>query len=496
MTAEVSANSHHRYHPRRWPVLLLTLLACFMDLLDATVVMVALPAIQQSLGSSPAMLQWTSAGYMLTFAVLLITGGRIGDRFGRKRTFVAGVAGFTIASVLCGLAQTPAMLVGSRVLQGATAALMIPQVLSFIQLEFSPMERPKALALYGMTLALGGVSGPVLGGLLIQASLFDLSWRSIFLINVPVGLVALIGVWLLMPESRAPDPPELDPLGVLLLVSGLLALMYPLVQGRESGWPTWAYLCFAAAVPIFMIFGRYQRFRAAHRGFPLVPPRIFRHRSVVAGLLISLIFFAGTGYTFVFSLYLQEGIGYSPVRTGLTLLPFSIGIIAGSGLSTHLVPRLGRAVVTIGALIKLTGVVCMIYPIHSAGGELSPWALAPGAIITGFGMAMVSVTLVNIVLAKVPASDAGAASGLINTTLQVGTAASVAILGTVFFSRLTSTGSFEQAVETSLWVTVVLFFASFLVSFVLPPGEVQAQSPQDTETGDRATRPVHSRSRN
>ncbi|WP_340682670.1 MFS transporter [Amycolatopsis coloradensis] len=467
------------HHPRRWAALVPALLACYMDLLDATIVTVALPAFEEDLGAGPATLQWTSAGYTLAFAVLLITGGRVGDIYGRKRTFVTGMAVFLLTSVLCGLARNPEMLVVSRVLQGAAAAMMIPQVLSFIQVEFPSPERPRALAMYGISLALGGMTGPVLGGLLIQADIAGLGWRAVFLINLPVGAAALLGALRLMPESRSGTAPKLDLVGVLLVTAALVAVMYPLVQGHETGWPLWTFLSFVAVMPILLFFSWHQRFRERSGGTPLIPARMSRHRSLRAGLPLALIFFAGTGHTFVFSLYLQQGLGYSSWRTGLTLFPSSLGIIAGSMLSIRLAPRLGRRVVSIAALVKIAGVVGVIYPIHVLGPALTPWALVPGAIVLGTGMAMVSATLVNIVLSKVPVQDAGAASGLMTTALQVGSAISIAVLGTVFFGSLTGTGDHRQAIEACLWVCVALFFASFVMSFLLPPGGVPATAADD-----------------
>ncbi len=467
------------HHPRRWAALVPALLACYMDLLDATIVTVALPAFEKDLGAGPATLQWTSAGYTLAFAVLLITGGRVGDIFGRKRTFLAGMSAFLLTSALCGLARDPETLVASRVLQGAAAAMMIPQVLSFIQVEFPSTERPRALAMYGISLALGGMTGPVLGGLLIQADIAGLGWRAVFLINLPVGMVALAGAIRLMPESRSESAPRLDLIGVLLVTAALVAVMYPLVRGHEIGWPPWTFLCLASALPILLLFLWHQRSRERGGGTPLIPPRILRHRSLRAGLPLALVFFAGTGHTFVFSLYLQQGLGYSPWLTGLTLFPSSLGIVAGSMLSIRLAPRLGRKVVSIAALVKIAGVAGVIYPIHVLGPALSPWALVPGAIVIGVGMAMVSATLVNIVLSKVPVRDAGAASGLMTTALQVGSAISVAVLGTVFFGSLAATGDHRRAIEAGLWVCVALFFASFVMSFLLPPGGVPATPADD-----------------
>jgi MFS family permease len=238
-TSRPGAPAPPAFSPKRWPALLVALAAVFMDLVDLTVVLVALPSIERTLGAGEAALQWTVAGYSLTFALLLITGGRLGDIVGRKRVFVTGLAGFTLASLLAGVAPSAGMLVAARVLQGGMAALMVPQVLSFIQVEFPASERPRAFAVLGMTFALGGVSGPLLGGLLLQADLFGWGWRTIFLINLPIGITALAGATWLLRESKSDHAPRLDPGGTALVTIGLLALLYPLVQGHELNWPAW-----------------------------------------------------------------------------------------------------------------------------------------------------------------------------------------------------------------------------------------------------------------
>src|ERR1700734_2459660 len=237
--------------PRRWLTLVILLLAAFMNLLDVSIVNIAIPSIQRNLHASYADVQWALAGYTLAYALVLITGGRLGDTFGRKRLFLIGVAGFTIMSALCGAATGPGMLIGCRVAQGAMGAIMVPQVLSVIQVIFPPHERIKALAGFGVTAGLGTVSGPLLGGLLIQHNLFGLGWRTIFLVNVPVGVIAFAASAVLVRESRAARPPRLDPIGVGLISAALLLLLYPLVEGRQLGWPLWTYVSMALCVPAF-----------------------------------------------------------------------------------------------------------------------------------------------------------------------------------------------------------------------------------------------------
>jgi EmrB/QacA subfamily drug resistance transporter len=464
-----------KLNPRRWAALAVALLATFMDILDTTVVLVALPSIQRGLQAGPTTLQWAVAAYTLAFALLLITGGRLGDSYGRKRVFLVGLAGFTVASVLTGTAQSAGMLIGSRALQGAMAALMVPQVLSFVQVEFPAAERARAMAVYGMTFALGGVSGPLLGGLLTQADLFGLGWRPIFLINLPVGLLALAAASALLRESRATRPPRLDPVGALLVSAGLLALLYPLVQGHDLGWPAWTFALLAASLPILALFAAWERHKTRKDGSPLVELGLFRHRGVVGGLLIALLFFAGAGYAFVITLHLQEGLGFDPLGAALAFLPFSLGVVAGSGAAIQLVPRLGRRIVTGGGLAMALGVALLVGAVQRYGEALHAWQLAPGMLVAGLGMAMVSTTLVTIVLARVPGRDAGSASGVVNTTLQVGLAAGIAAVGTLFFTLLDDGVGFAAATQRSLWLEIGLFLASAALSFLLPAGPMQAR---------------------
>src|SRR6266568_6620254 len=264
------ASSGEDADPRRWLTLVILLLAALMNLLDVSIVNIAVPSIQRDLGASYADIQWALAGYTLAYALVLITGGRLGDTFGRKRLFLIGVAGFTAMSALCGAAQSPGQLIAFRVAQGAMGGIMIPQVLSVIQVMFPPSERIKALAGFGVTAGLGTVSGPLLGGLLIQGNLLGLDWRPIFLINVPVGIVALAAAAVLVRESRAPSPPRLDPVGVALISAALLLLLYPLVQGRQLGWPWWTFVSMACSVPVLAAFVGYERIKARRDGSPLV----------------------------------------------------------------------------------------------------------------------------------------------------------------------------------------------------------------------------------
>src|ERR1022692_3075815 len=335
--------------PRRWLTLVILLLAAFMNLLDVSIVNIAIPSIQRNLHASYADVQWALAGYTLAYALVLVTGGRLGDAFGRKRLFLIGVIGFTIMSALCGAAQSPGMLIACRVAQGVMGGIMVPQVLSVIQVIFPPAERIKALAGFGVTAGLGTVSGPLLGGLLIQHNLFGLSWRPIFLINVPVGVIAVIASAILVRESRAPRPPRLDPAGVTLVTAALLLLLYPLVQGRQLGWPAWTFASMAASVPVLALFAGYERIKARRDGSPLVQLSLFRQRSFGIGIAIAVTFFLGvTSFALILTLFLQIGLGFTPLHAGLTFLPFSGGVLVASGAAARLAPRFGRGVTMTG----------------------------------------------------------------------------------------------------------------------------------------------------
>jgi EmrB/QacA subfamily drug resistance transporter len=438
--------------PRRWLTLVVLLLAAFMNLLDISIVNIAIPAIQRNLHATYADVQWALAGYTLAYALVLITGGRLGDTFGRKRLFLIGVTGFTLMSALCGAAQTPGMLIASRVAQGAFGAIMIPQVLSVIQIIFPAAERIKALAAFGVTAGLGTVSGPLLGGLLTQHNLVGLDWRPIFLINVPVGIIAVAASAVLVRESRAPRPPRLDPVGVALISAALLLLLYPLVEGRQLGWPAWTFVSMAAAVPILVVFIAYERVKDRRDGSPLVQLGLFRQRAFAVGTAIAITFFLGvTSFALILTLFLQIGLGFGPLHAGLTFLPFSGGVLVASGAAARLAPRFGRGVTMTGALVMAGGMAGLILTVQHFGAAVTTWDLVPGLIVAGLGMGTVLAPLADILLADVQPQDAGSASGIFNTSLQLGASIGVAVIGVIFFGLLGSqSGPAAAAVSPQL----------------------------------------------
>jgi EmrB/QacA subfamily drug resistance transporter len=420
---------------------LVVLLAFFMDILDSTIVNVAIPSIRDGLGASYSAIQWIIAGYSLAFALFLITGGRLGDIFGYKKLFLIGMAGFTVASLLSGLAHTTEMLIGARFFQGLMAAIMVPQILSTIQILYTTTkERQGISAFYGALAGMATVLGPILGALLITGDVFDLGWRNIFLVNLPVGVAAMVLAWIYLPDSRSPHPLKLDLVGVALILLAMLMLMFPLIQGRELDWPVWLLLTMAGSIPVFILFAWDQVRKDKRDHSPLVAPGLFRKRSFVAGIGLMLSFFSVVfGFFFIFTIFLQIGLGWSILKAGLTGIPFSLGVSITAGLSGPvLVPRLGRKIISAGPVIMGLGYLSFIWTLRHFGAEVTPWDLIPSLIVAGAGMGCVVAPIYPFVLAEVPIKDAGSASGVVNAIQQVGGAVGVAVVGVIFFGLLGS----------------------------------------------------------
>jgi EmrB/QacA subfamily drug resistance transporter len=420
--------------PRRWIALFVVLTAAFMVLLDVSIVNVAIPSIQRNLGASFGQVQLVLAGYQLSYAVLLITGGRLGDIFGRKRLFMTGMAGFVLASASCGLARNPDMLVISRVVQGIMAALMYPQVLSVLQVVFPPRERAAAFGTFGAVIGIATIAGPLLGGLLIGTQADTERWRWIFLVNLPIGAGALIAAWFLLRESRAPRARRLDIVGTVIVSAALGLLVYPLVQGREQGWPAWAFVMLALSIPLLVLFVLYERVKTRRDGSPLVVLAMFRDRAFATGSVLSAVFFSAIpAFFLIWSITLQIGLGFSPLRSGLTSTPWAIGTASASALSVRLAPKLGKRILWIGSATMILGMLGLELTVAARGTALSGPELAPSLLVAGLGMGCIIAPLINIILAGISSGDAGSASGVLTTMQQVGGAIGVAVVGVIFF---------------------------------------------------------------
>jgi EmrB/QacA subfamily drug resistance transporter len=457
---------------RRWSALAVMLCAVFLASVDFNVVTIAIPSIQRGLGTTFGEIQLIVAGYALSFAVLLITGGRLGDLYGRRRMFTIGMAGFTIASALCGFAPSPTGLIGSRVLQGAFAAVMVPQALSFIEVTFTPREQSLAYAIYGMTIGFGMIAGQLLGGLLVSADVLGLEWRPVFLVNLPFGVVAMALAWALVPESRAPVGLKLDLGGVALLSTALALLLYPLIRGEAAGWPAWTWLSLAGAAILMVVFVRYERWKTDRDGSPLVVLSLFRHRSFVVGLGVGLSFFSVLApFLVLLAEYLQSGLDLTPRAAGLRFLPFAIGFLSASFASARLAPRLGRAILQLGAGLMVTGLLTLMAVVHSATLDASAIAYILPLVIYGLGQGTVQAPLVNFILAEVPLNDAGSASGVVTMVQQLSFALGVAVIGSVFAVALgphPGSSGYGRALDHALVWNIGLLTVTFIAAFALP----------------------------
>ncbi|MEV4620761.1 DHA2 family efflux MFS transporter permease subunit [Asanoa sp. NPDC049573] len=434
--------------PDRAPrgVLPVLLTASFMTALDFFIVNVALADLQRDLRAGPAALQWVVAGFGLALAAGLITGGRLGDRYGRRRVFGAGLALFTAASVLCGLAPSAGFLVGARVLQGAAAALLMPQILAILRTAVPPAAQAKAFAQYGLTLGLGAVFGQVIGGLLIKADLFGLDWRMCFLINLPIGVAALVRLGAL-PESRQAAS-KLDVPGVVLVTAALVALVLPLIQGQELGWPSWTWLSLAGSAALFAAFTVHQK----RRRHPLVDLDLFRQRDFSIGLVAVQVFWMGQASFFlILALYLQFGRGLSALESGAVFMAIGAGYLLTSIIAHRLAARLGPQVVAIGALVMVAGLAAMAV----AAGHGIGWLL-PGLAVDGVGMGMALAPLTTAVLAKVAPQHTGAAAGILSTVNQTGNALGVALIGIVFYRAADYTGGFQAGLIALVVLEIAL----------------------------------------
>jgi EmrB/QacA subfamily drug resistance transporter len=428
-------------HSRRWLGLMVMLAGAFMAIMDVFIVNIALPSIREDLHASIAEVEFVVAGYTLTYAIALVTGGRMGDRFGHRRMLIVGLAAFTAASALCGIAPTPRLLVAARLLQGLTAAIMFPQVLSLMRIAFTDArERASAFAMFGGVQGLAAVAGQILGGVIVDADLFGLVWRPVFLLNVPIGIAAVLAAPRLIAESRSQTAARLDLPGVALSAIGLSLLLYPLVAGRDAGWPLWTLALLAASVPALAVFAAQQYRKSRRRDSPLLDVRLFLNRAVVIGVLAALVLYTVLNSFYVFLAFLlQAGLKNSPFAAGLLITPVALAYVAASFVAGRLGARANRAVlVTGGIVLTIAYAVAAITTWHAA--DLRGVELIPALVMIGVGQGLLITPLINMILSNVSPSDAGAASGLVSTMQQVGGALGVAIVGILFFGALELAG--------------------------------------------------------
>ncbi|GAA1247326.1 MFS transporter [Kitasatospora nipponensis] len=450
---------------RRWPALVVCLIAGFMTLLDISIVNVALPAIRTGLGMSDSGLQWVLSGYALTFGLALVPCGRLGDARSRRAVFITGLALFTVTSALAGASRGEAWLVVARLLQGVAGGMLVPQVSGFIQQLFRGAERGRAFGLLGATIGLSTAVGPLLGGLLIEAFGAEQGWRWVFYVNLPIGLLTLPLARRLLPgpPPRQPGAPprgrgDFDPVGVLLLGAGIVLLLLPLVEQQQwHGDAKWLLLPVAAV--LLAGFVGWER-RYARRGEPLVSMSLFAAHSYTLGIVLSLSYFAGfTAIFFIFTLYLQSGLHYSALAAGLAITPFAIGSGVAAAVGGRVVNRFGRPLVVVGLGLVVLGLSGAALAVHFWSGPSVGWTTLAPLLVAGIGSGLVIAPNQTLTLSEVPVARAGSAGGVLQTAQRIGSAVGVAAVGSVFFSSVAAHGDD--------WAGAFLWGLGLAVGFVL-----------------------------
>ncbi|WP_410809182.1 MFS transporter [Micromonospora sp. 067-2] len=453
---------------RRWQGVGVGLVAAFMTLLDVSIVNVAVPSIDRALHASPSDLQWVLSGYALTFGLVLVPAGRFGDARGRRNAFVFGIALFTATSALAGLATSPTWLVAARLLQGAAAGIVNPQVIGLIQELFRGPERARPFGILGATIGISTAVGPLLGGLLIAIGGEEHGWRWVFFVNVPVGIVAAILGWRLLPgrPEGQPSRRRLDPVGVVLLGVGVLLILLPLVQ--EQQWHTpWKWALIPAGLAVLVAFGLWERWYG-RRSEPLFDLGLFSFQSYTLGSLVALVYFGGfTAIFFIFTLFLQNGLGYSALVAGLAITPFALGSAATAVLGGRIVNRFGRPLVAIGLLAVVIGLAGTVVALRLAPDAPAPWVAAGPLLLAGLGSGLVIAPNQTLTLAQVPVSQAGSGAGMLQTGQRIGAAAGIAAVGSTFFSSLADNrGNWTKAFEQSLLLATGIIALALIAALI------------------------------
>ncbi|MDN4525915.1 MFS transporter [Fictibacillus fluitans] len=459
--------------PMRWWALAVVCLATFMTMLDSFIVNVAAPTISTDLHADPAEIQFIIAGYTIAYGIFLVTGGRLGDIFGAKRLFIIGMLGFTIASVLCGISITPFMLIGSRIIQGITASLMVPQVLAYIQNSFQEDERKTAMSTYGAVIGISTIVGQVAGGLLLKLNLFQLGWRMIFLINVPIGVLALIGaVYLIRSQSSAKEK-YLDLGGVALLGSALLFFLIPIISEHDLNWPVKKYIYLVLSFALFVSFLLYEKkLGRKSSGMPLVQFRLFKNKAFSVGLLIVFSFFSGNAATFfIMAFYLQEELGFTALQAAYSYTPLGIGFLIGSFIVPKMIDKWKLHTLRLGAGLMVIGVGMLMATFYYFQENLVWQHLIIAMGISGIGQGLVATPLVSTILKHTEAKEAGTASGVLSTVTVIAQAIGVSIIGSIYFALKGMGHSLDRSAHSfqlSLIFILGLALAVGLLLFFMP----------------------------
>ncbi|WP_433662877.1 DHA2 family efflux MFS transporter permease subunit [Nocardia sp. CA-128927] len=458
-----STPANPQINSRMWAVLAVILAADILDLLDSTITNIAAPTIAADLLGGQSLIQWLGASYALALGVLLVVGGRLGDRFGKRRLFLIGLAGFTVASVACGLAFDPTSIIAARLVQGAFGALLIPQGFGILTAVFPREQLGKAFSVFGPALGLSAVGGPILAGFLIDADLFGFGWRAMFLINIVLGGAAFAAAYRLLPSDSGDRSVSIDGLGAALLGAAMFGALFGLIDGSAHGWTVVPLGYLAAGLVCFGLFARRQLTAAD----PLIRPTLFKNRGFTSGLLLGLVYFAAiSGLLYVLSLFLQAGLGYTPTGAALGLAPLAVGIVISSIAAHQFIARLGRNLILIGLLITLVGTGLLLVLAVTAGTSVAPWALAVPILILGLGMGTCFGTIYQVTIGDIEQNETGSASGSLTAVQQLANAVGAAAVTTVYFH---SVGSGQvHALTVSLILVAAITLASCALVRLLP----------------------------
>lgn len=463
-----------------WIGFAVVLTATVLNILDSTIVNVAAPAVSADLAMSTSALEWIAAAYTLALAVGLMTGARLGDLLGRRRMMLLGLSGFVVTSIGCALAPTGETLIVARALQGLTAAVMVPQAFGLIRELFAPQHMGKPFAAMGPAIGMATVLGPVVAGGLLQLDPFGTGWRSLFLVNVPVGLAALYVGWRVLPRTTPSHAgTRLDLTGTLLLGAFSFMLIFPLVEGRALGWPSWVVGVLVASAPVLALFAAQQRRRTASGLTPLIEPTLLRKPSYVAGLAFMTVFFGCVvGLSLVVGIFLQVGLGETPMSAGLYLSSLAVGSFFGAGVGAWATTAIGRPILHVGLTIMAVGCLVLWASLRGAEGAVGALDLAPGLATFGLGMGMIFVPLFSIVMGEIDDHEVGSATGLLSSVEQLGASLGVAVLATLFFhvidlesggpAAAVAAGRHLAAAEQTLLVVVALCGLAWAVAWLLP----------------------------
>jgi EmrB/QacA subfamily drug resistance transporter len=459
-----------------WRAVCIVLVGAFMALLDTTIVNVALPSIRTGLHASAASLEWIVSGYALAYGLALVPGGRAGDRFGHKTTFLLGLTIFTLASVGCGISQTQGQIVAARIVQGLGAGLFFPAISATIQHAFTGAARSKAFGVLGAVIGMSTAMGPLLGGVIIAVAGTREGWRWVFLVNLFIGAAAIpMAAWLL-PRAATRTRRGFDPVGLGLLTAGLLLLLVPLVEGQQDGWPAWTWICFGCCAVVIGLLTIWER-QADRRGAdPLLKPGLIRRASFSAGAIFAIAFFGGfSSVFFTLSILWQEGLAHSALLTGLMIAPYSVGTLVSAANSDKLSARLGRMVLVLGCTLLLAGLALVVLVIHLTAPAVNGWYLIGPLLLAGVGTGMTIAPNQDFVLATVPRREAGTAAGILGTSQRVGTAIGIAVIGTVLFGSLKFTrgphavaSAYSHSAQLALLANLGFMVVALVLVLALP----------------------------